>query len=84
MRTDGRPERGAGVTPLANRGRRPVSPALGFSHPWSFWLGVAAVTAGVLLHLPMFLGARDNHYILRGMPWDRWMIIGMLICGIWM
>ena len=27
----------------------------------------------------MFLGARHQHYVLRGMPWDRWMILGMVL-----
>jgi putative MFS transporter len=45
---------------------------------WAFILGVIAVTAGVLLHIPMFLMGRHNHYILYGMPmgWD--MIAGMV------
>src|SRR5213078_3026866 len=55
---------------------------VGFRRPWSFWLGATAVTAGVLLHLPMFVGARGDHYVLRGMPFDPWMIVGMgLILG---
>jgi putative MFS transporter len=46
-------------------------------HLWSFWLGVAGVTAGVGLHLPMYLGARDDHYMLAGMAMGGWMILGM-------
>jgi putative MFS transporter len=44
---------------------------------WAFALGVIAVTGGVLLHIPMFLMGRHNHFILYGMPigWD--MIAGM-------
>jgi putative MFS transporter len=44
----------------------------------SFVLGVMMVTAGVLLHIPMFLMGRHNHFILYGMPigWD--MIAGMI------
>ena len=44
---------------------------------WAFILGVLAVTAGVLLHTPMFLMGRHNHYVLYGMPigWD--MVAGM-------
>ena len=53
--------------------------ATGFAHPWAFWLGVAAVTGGVLLHLPMFLGAKSDHYMLRGMPMDNWMLAGMAL-----
>lgn len=45
---------------------------------WAFVLGVVAVTAGVILHIPMFLMGRQNHFILAGMPigWD--MIAGMI------
>jgi putative MFS transporter len=53
---------------------------------WAFVLGVLLVTAGVLMHAPMFLMGRHNHFILYGMPigWD--MVIGMVAivagCGI--
>ncbi len=45
---------------------------------WAFVLGVILVTAGVLMHAPMFLMGRNNHFILYGMPigWD--MILGMI------
>jgi len=45
---------------------------------WAFALGVVAVTAGVLMHAPMFLMGRNNHFILSGMPigWD--MVLGMV------
>jgi putative MFS transporter len=36
----------------------------------AFWLGTCAVIAGVVLHLPMFLGASDMQYRLVGMPVD--------------
>ena len=44
---------------------------------WAFILGVILVTGGVLLHAPMFLMGRGNHFILAGMPigWD--MVLGM-------
>ena len=44
---------------------------------WAFVLGVAAVTAGVLLHLPMFLMGRATHYQLYGMPMGADMYVGM-------
>ena len=44
---------------------------------WAFALGVIAVTAGVLLHLPMFLMGRMTHYQLYGMPMGNDMIAGM-------
>ena len=45
---------------------------------WAFVLGVIMVTGGVLLHAPMFLMGRHNHFVLAGMPigWD--MILGMV------
>ena len=48
----------------------------------AFWFGTGAVIAGVVLHLPMFLGAHHMHYRLVGMPIDRGMLVGMgLIVG---
>src|SRR3954447_14320496 len=53
---------------------------------WAFVLGVIMVTGGVVMHAPMFLMGRHNHFILYGMPigWD--MVLGMaaivLGCGI--
>jgi len=51
---------------------------------FAFWLGCAAVTAGVLTHVPMFLMGRHNHYVLAGMPMDTAMIWGMaaIVAGI--
>jgi len=45
---------------------------------WAFALGVILVTGGVLMHAPMFLMGRHNHFILYGMPigWD--MVAGMV------
>lgn len=49
---------------------------------WAFALGCAAVTAGVLLHLPMFAMARAMHYHLAGMAMGADMLVGMaLIIG---
>ena len=53
---------------------------------WAFILGVILVTGGVLLHAPMFLMGRSNHFVLAGMAigWD--MVAGMAAivggCGI--
>jgi MFS transporter, putative metabolite:H+ symporter len=45
-------------------------------------LGVIAVTAGVLLHIPMFLMGRDMGYRIYGMPMGTDMMVGMgLIIG---
>jgi putative MFS transporter len=44
---------------------------------WAFALGVIAVTAGVLLHIPMFLMGRGSHFHLAGMPMGSEMYVGM-------
>ena len=50
-----------------------------FAHSTAFWSGVAVVTLGVVLHLPMYFGAADQGYRLEGMPVDRWMWLGMVL-----
>jgi putative MFS transporter len=56
-----------------------LDPGLGFGHAKAFWLGFAACTAGVLLHLPMYLGAAGMHYQMTGMRPDAPMIAGMIL-----
>ena len=46
---------------------------------WAFALGCAAVTIGVVLHLPMFLMGRGMDYRLAGMPMGPDMLLGMLL-----
>lgn len=46
---------------------------------WAFILGCIAVTAGVLLHLPMFAMARGMGYRLAGMPMGLDMTFGMAL-----
>ena len=46
---------------------------------WAFVLGCTAVTAGVILHLPMFLASRAMGYHMAGMPMDTGMIVGMFL-----
>ncbi len=46
---------------------------------WAFVLGCIAVTAGVVLHLPMFLMSRSMGYHMAGMPMDAGMIFGMFL-----
>ncbi len=50
----------------------------------AFWGGSALVTAGVILHLPMFLMGRATGYRLVGMPMSPGMLLGMafIIFGI--
>lgn len=51
-------------------------------HFWAFAAGSAAVTAGVLLHLPMLWMGHDQGFRLVGMPMDAGMWWGMvLICA---
>jgi putative MFS transporter len=51
---------------------------------WAFALGCAGVTAGVLMHIPMFLMGRSMHYMLAGMPmgWDMVGGMGLIIGGV--
>jgi putative MFS transporter len=54
---------------------------IAFPHPGAFWFGVVATIVGVILHLPMYIGARHMHYHLAGMPMGMPMLFGMfLIC----
>ena len=50
-----------------------------FGHRGAFWAGVVAVTAGVVLHLPMYVEARDVGFRLAGMPLDVPMVVGMVL-----
>jgi len=50
-----------------------------FHHPEAFWFGAVATTVGVLLHLPMYIGAADMGYRLVGMPVDMPMLVGMFL-----
>ncbi len=52
---------------------------IAFPHPVAFWFGTLATTLGVVLHLPMYIGARDMGYRLVGMPMDPAMMIGMFL-----
>ncbi|MET9413599.1 MFS transporter [Streptomyces klenkii] len=60
-------------------GDSPHAASINFRHPAAFWLGTAACTAGVLLHLPMYFHARHMGYRLVGMPMDPGMILGMVL-----
>ncbi len=53
--------------------------AIAFHRPLAFWLGAAAITVGVILHLPMYVSARDMGYELAGMPMDGPMAVGMVL-----
>ena len=45
----------------------------------AFWVGVAAVTVGTLMQLPMYFMAQDMDYRLRGMSFDATMASGMAL-----
>ena len=53
--------------------------AIRFHRPAAFWAGSAAITVGVVLHLPMYVGARDMGYRLVGMPMDAAMVAGLAL-----
>ncbi|MER0449908.1 MFS transporter [Streptomyces sp. Edi4] len=50
-----------------------------FEHPAAFWCGVLLSAVGVALHLPMYFGARDMHYMMSGMHPDAAMVTGMVL-----
>lgn len=60
---------------------RPARPCGGVTYGSAavFWAGITSLTVGVLLHLPMYVGAGDVHYRLAGMKPDPPMIVGMAL-----
>ena len=44
---------------------------------WAFIIGVIAVTAGVLMHIPMFMMGESMGFRLYGMPMGVDMMAGM-------
>jgi len=57
----------------------PTERGIEFGRPGAFWAGVVAVIAGVTLHLPMYVEARDMGFRLAGMPLGVGMIAGMVL-----
>ena len=57
---------------------------LGRQGVWAFALGCIMVSAGVLLHLPMFMMGKEMGFKLAGMPMGNDMLFGMfmIIAGI--
>ena len=53
-----------------------------YRREWLFWLGCAAIAAGVLLHLPMLAEAHRMGNHLSGMGADPPMIWGMALIGL--
>jgi MFS transporter, putative metabolite:H+ symporter len=52
---------------------------LSFHHPIAFWIGCAALVAGVLAHIPMFIHSSYMDYQMVGMPMDTNMLVGMVL-----
>ena len=63
----------------APAGRGTAVGGVTYARPAAFWVGIACVSAGVLLHLPMYVGAADMGYRLAGMAMDPPMIAGMML-----
>ena len=49
------------------------------AHPLFFWLGAVSVSAGVVLHLPMYLRSASMNFHLAGMRFDTEMFFGMAL-----
>jgi putative MFS transporter len=63
---------------MSEHGAIPLRKAgIGIPRPWFFWLGMVAVAGGVSAHIPMFLDAKDMHYMLDGMMFDTTMVVAM-------
>ena len=63
----------------ASAGRGTAVGGVTYARPAAFWVGIACVSAGVLLHLPMYVGAAEMGYRLAGMAMDPPMIAGMVL-----
>ena len=59
--------------------RAATTGSIAYSHRGAFWTGIAAVTTGVVLHLPMYVSSRDMGYRLAGMRIDGTMMVGMAL-----
>jgi hypothetical protein len=61
---------------------RMKSNGLSLHHPFAFWTGTAAIIAGVLAHIPMFVCASHMGYRMVGMEMDAMMLTGMALIPI--
>jgi len=59
--------------------RKKKTSGISYEHPVAFWYGVAMVTIGVILQLPMYYMARKNHHHLAGMAITPEMAVGMVM-----
>jgi putative MFS transporter len=58
------------------------SNGLSFHHPIAFWVGCAALVAGVFAHVPMLMHSSHTNYQMVGMPMDATMLAGMIVIPI--
>ncbi len=65
--------------PSSAREQRRKALGVTYEHPLAFWVGVAAVTVGTLMQLPMYFEAKDMGYRLVGMAFDATMTVGMTL-----
>ncbi|TAN46935.1 MAG: MFS transporter [Methylococcaceae bacterium] len=56
-----------------------VADGVKIHHPIAFWLGVAFLVVGVLLHLPDFLAMKGAGYRMVGMHMSHEMLYGMVL-----
>lgn len=54
-------------------------PGIIFGNRIAFYVGCAAIAAGVLLHMPMFISGAPMGFQLAGMPMDPEMLVGMAL-----
>ena len=73
------------MSPIRPASRAPGTPdgsafaGVTFHRPLWFWLGTAAITAGVLLHLPDYVAAGSMGYHMADMPMRTPMVAGMAL-----
>ncbi len=56
-----------------------IAERITFHYPGAFWFVTAATVVGVVLHLPMYIGARAMGYRMAGMALDAPMVVGMVL-----
>src|SRR6266516_4183416 len=71
-------------TTAMTRDRHGNVASIQYQHPAAFWLGVSAVTIGVIMHMPFYFSARHDHYLLVGKRPDAamWFGMGLILIGL--
>jgi MFS transporter, putative metabolite:H+ symporter len=72
------------ATTAMTRDRHGRVASIQYQHPAAFWIGVASVTIGVLMHMPFYFSARHDHYLLVGKRPDAamWFGMGLILIGL--